>query len=168
MAVAANLAGCAAHPPKPPGPPHLESTDFDPNIILVGDDIGESLTITGMANPLLRTMIERSTRVAHHQVYIALWYGGPAWQFFSTATDANRQPLDVLQINRSVESCGANGYCTYDETFAVVVPDEALRAAASTGYRFQIRSHGGDAEIITVTPEQIKAQLAAVDPLVVR
>ena len=166
---AAGLAGCADQPPKEPRPPRLISTDFDPDIMLVGYDVAKDLSIDGTAQARLRTNIDRATHEEHHQVYMVLLYYGRTWQTFATATDANRQPLKVIQISRTPGKCGVTHYeCMYIETIAALVPDKDLRAAAGIGYQLQIRSKAGDAEVIAVTPDQIRAQLAAVDPLLMK
>jgi hypothetical protein len=167
IATVTALVACAPEPPRQIGPPKVETNEFDPVITVLGDAIVAYPGLTqGRAISVewrLRSFIDRKTKVAVHQAYVVVIYTEAHWQFYGTAHNANQQSLPVTQIRRNVDSCGSNGVCSYEEAFGVLVRDADLRAAATKGYRFQIRGQSGDAEIITVTPEQIAFQLAAAD-----
>ncbi len=98
----------------------------------------------------LRSFVSKLDGSTTHQLYVSLDYASThRYRGFDWASDDSATPLTLTRIS---------GY--YDsEDIGIVVTEAALRAHASTGYRVKISARSGDSFILTISPNQIAAQL---------
>jgi hypothetical protein len=109
----------------------------------------------------LRTHVDKKTHAYSHVIETDLSYDADPI-IFQFASDDTARPLRVIPVAHSSRRCKD---CLRDEWINIVVPDDALRSHAATGYRVQVSSRLGDAAILTISPAMIAAQyekLAAV------
>ena len=59
--------------------------------------------------------------------------------------------------------CGRHTDCSLLEMFGAMIDDAVLREKQHDGYRVKFYAQSGREKIITITPEQISAQLARIE-----
>ena len=98
----------------------------------------------------LRSFVSKRDGSTTHQLYLSVAYPNePGRKVFDWASDDTATPLNVTHIygHDSSEDC------------AIEVTTAVLRAHASTGYRIKISGESGNSFILTISPNQIAAQL---------
>lgn len=158
---AACLCGCVTSAQKPTA--RIEAIGSSPSVVIVGpaDDV----------NPyggtyrkwLLRSFVNKRTRTVATQLYVEIGYVG-GWRRYGIASDGAAH-LTVTPIGSRVDTCFAKGVCSLDETIGIQLDDAQLQSHAQQGYAVRISAKRGDSFSITIEPEQIQAQLAALAKL---
>jgi hypothetical protein len=144
------------------------------------DDFSKATTILGIGNTDLpggNLWFLRSNGVRDewvHAVYVKRAYARSDLVAYNRAVDEHGNALDVVQIDWDVD-CGCGGWgcegdkCLFTEDYTILVPEAVLREHAQSGYRIKCygkvacpggTEHGCD-PVVTLTPEMIQAQLAA-------
>jgi hypothetical protein len=108
----------------------------------------------------LRSFIDRRTGESVDQLYVSDSYDGTE-RSWDAARDAAGRPLVFIPISRDKIICDASG-CSYAEEFAADIPAAELRASPQ-GFAADFTDRAGDRKTITLSADQIAAQLAAVD-----
>lgn len=111
----------------------------------------------------LRSWIDPETGAVTHQLYVDLFYFDEAWHHWMGASSEQAERLDVVAISSDVQSCGRGGRCTFVEQIGVTIP-ESMMERASEGFRVKLYAQNGREEVLVVTPEQVRAQVDAVEP----
>ncbi len=106
----------------------------------------------------LRSFVDRKTGDTADQLYVADSYDG-AERDWDAAHDADGRRLRFFPVSRDEISCA--GGCSYTEEFAADIPERELRASPQ-GFAVTFTDRAGDRKTISVSAEQIAAQLAAV------
>jgi hypothetical protein len=107
----------------------------------------------------LRSFIDRNTGETADQLYISDSYDGIE-RNWDGAHDGAGRALVFVPISRDKIAC--DGGCSYTEEFAADIPEDELRASPQR-LAVTFTDHAGDEKSITVSAEQIAAQLAALD-----
>lgn len=107
----------------------------------------------------LRSFVDRKTGETADQLYVSDSYEGTE-RNWDTARDATGQALVFIPVHRDKIAC--EGGCSYAEEFAANIPESTLRANPM-GLAVTFTDGAGDAKTITLSADQIAAQLAAVD-----
>jgi hypothetical protein len=107
----------------------------------------------------LRSFVDRKNRETADQLYVSDSYDGPE-RNWDGAHDGAGRPLIFVPITRDKIAC--KGDCSYVEEFAADLPESKLRANPQ-GFAVTFSDPAGDEKSITVSADQIAAQLAAVD-----
>jgi hypothetical protein len=98
----------------------------------------------------LRSFVSKLDGSTTHQLYVSVNYASShRYRNFDRASDDTATPLTVTRISAYYDS----------EDIGIDVTEAALRAHATTGYRFKIEAKSGDSFILTISPNQIAAQL---------
>jgi hypothetical protein len=108
----------------------------------------------------IRSLVDKQTGASTSQLYVELHYFW-AWRFYESAATDQAEQLQVTPIDRQVEDC--SGMCSYHEVVGIALDEAMLRARAGSGMQIKISAHSGDSVVITVSAEQIAAQLRALD-----
>ena len=108
----------------------------------------------------LRSFVDKKTHAVSHQIYVDIHYDNE-YQYFNSAADDTARDLPVLLIDRS--SMCPRITCTHYETVGIDIDDATLRARAARGIDVKLSARRGSAFVMTVSPEQIGLQLAAID-----
>lgn len=140
----------------------IEDSQFEPTITIRGTE--QRFNGSAFNDLFLRSWVAKSDGEVSHQIYVLDHYSGD-WKFWSRANSQDATPLEFTQISRDVGSCSAG--CDFWESFGVTVADSTLRSHR-TGYAVKVYARSGDSMVLTVTGDQIAAQLAAVDSLAAR
>lgn len=111
---------------------------------------------------LLRSWLIRTTRLVTHQVYVTDRYVASTARGWNAATGPKGEKLRVTKIETKTETCSPDG-CPRTEAYGAAIDDVTLRAARDKGYAVNFTSESGAKETVTITPEQIAAQLASID-----
>ena len=107
----------------------------------------------------LRSFVDRKTGETADQLYVSDSYDGAERNWDSAHDDAGRAQV-FIPISRNEITCDRG--CSYAEEFAATIPESELRASPR-GLSVIFTDHAGDEKTITVSADQIVAQLAAVD-----
>ena len=175
LAVGLLLSGCPTGKkgPRPPSnpPPSREKEVSTEKGVTVEDDQGKSRIRfigekarygRGTGVYLLRSWLERKSGALSHQVYVTDRYLSESARHWMRATDSDGKRLKFTLIDNKVENCGPDG-CPRMEAFGAAIEDAGLRAAAKRGYTIEFGAQDGTKASVTVTPDQIRDQLAAID-----
>ena len=154
------LAGCVAPQPHVT----VEDDEFSKEVVIMGWGL--------YANPLttdiyhlwrLRSFVDKQTHQVRHQIYVEIHYEDE-YQYFNSAADDTARDLAVLAIDRS--NLCPRITCTHYETIGIAIDDATLRARAAQGIRIKLSARRGSELILTLSPEQIGLQLAAIDRII--
>ncbi|MBV9860143.1 MAG: hypothetical protein JO038_08595 [Alphaproteobacteria bacterium] len=176
---AIGLAGCAALPaPGPPGPggseaaapasalPQGVTETSEANgrfLALVGPKAQHDAPFLGVPDTnyfALRTLLDRETGEATHQLYVNDSYFG-AEKHWEAARDPQGRPLKFASISHAEITCDNNN-CSYNEEFGAAIPEAELRAnPQDLAVTFTART--GAEKTIAIPPALIREQLAAFD-----
>ena len=107
----------------------------------------------------LRSFIDRKSGQTADQLYVSDSYEGAERNWDAARNSAGRA-LVFIPISRDEITC--NGGCAYAEEFAANIPENELRENPM-GLAVTFTDHAGDEKTITVSANQIAAQLAAVE-----
>jgi hypothetical protein len=107
----------------------------------------------------LRSFVDRKTGETAHQLYVSDSYEGTE-RDWDAAHDSTGAALVFIPISRDKIACDDG--CSYAEEFAANIPEGELRGHP-TGLAVTFTDHAGGEKTITVSADQIAAQLAAVD-----
>jgi len=110
----------------------------------------------------LRSFVDKQTHAVSHQIYVEIHYDDE-YQYFNSAADDTARDLTVLLIDRS-NMC-PRITCTHYETVGITIDDATLRARAARGLQVKLSARRGSSFVMTLSPEQIGLQLAAIDRL---
>jgi hypothetical protein len=154
------LCGCVTSAQRPTA--QIQTDRFSPVITVIGpaDDV----------NPyggtyrrwFLRSFVNKKTHTVATQLYVEANYVGGR-RSYSIAADDTGGYLSVDQIASDVDICFGRGVCSLDETVAIQVDDAKLESHAQQGYAVRLSAKSGESFIITIEPEQIQAQLSALE-----
>jgi hypothetical protein len=106
----------------------------------------------------LRSFVDRQTGESVHQLYVAASYD--AKRDWDAARDGAGQALVFIPISRYEIACDGKNNCSYAEEFAATIPENELRQNLK-GFSVTFTDRAGDTQTITVSADQIAAQLAA-------
>jgi hypothetical protein len=106
----------------------------------------------------LRSLIDRQTGETAHQLYVVASYDTK--RDWNAAHEGTGQALEFIPISRYPIACDKKESCSYAEEFAANIPLSELRAA-SNGFSVTFTDAAGDTQTITVSGEQVAAQLTA-------
>lgn len=175
LAIAFLLPGCQpaskAVKPRPGADGAGDKTTQTPQGVTVEDEDGKArIRFVGVKGRhgkgtdvfLLRSWLIRTSRLVTHQVYVTDRYVASGARGWNAATGPKGEKLRVTKIETKTENCTPEG-CPRTEAYGAAIDDASLRAARDTGYAVNFTSESGTKETITITPEQIAAQLAAID-----
>ena len=143
--------------------PVVSTDKFSKNITVTGitaESIGGTFVMPDDAKWNLRSWVGKQSGVTTTQLYVSNQYSASSWKFFDVAADQDSTSLAFSQISRDVLTC--QGGCKYDEEFGADIPQAALEKYAATGYQVKFSAHDGSSLVVTVTPQQISQQLAAI------
>ncbi|HEV2099530.1 MAG TPA: hypothetical protein VGR45_11480 [Stellaceae bacterium] len=107
----------------------------------------------------LRSLIDRKTGETIDQLYVSDSYDG-AERNWSDAHDGAGQSLRFIPISH--HKIGCDGTCSYLEEFAADIPETELRDSPK-GLAVTFVDRAGDQKTITLSANQISAQLTALD-----
>ncbi len=105
----------------------------------------------------LRSFIDQQTGQTAHQLYVVASYESN--RDWNAARDSNGQALQFLPISRFKIACNGKEDCSYAEEFAAKIPEGELNNAH--GFAVTFTDHDGHSQTITVSSQQVAAQIAA-------
>lgn len=108
----------------------------------------------------LRSLIDRTTGQASHQLLVEDSYGG-ADRHWDAAHDGWGQTLRFIPISHNELAC-ESGKCSYAEEFAAAIPEPELRGSPR-GLEVTFTDKAGDKKTIAVSSNMIAIQVAAFD-----
>lgn len=157
------MTGCISPPPPPTTIANIQDDAFSKNVTINGGTVHEFPSgILGslFRNFFIRSWVDKKTGSVSHQLYVDITYDGE-WKFFEWAADDTATSLNVVKIDSHVDNCH-NG-CSFEEILGIELDDATLRSRVNAGYPIKLSAKDGTAIFLKVAPEQIKAQLEAVD-----
>ncbi|MFZ0496728.1 MAG: hypothetical protein WBD78_04245 [Methylocella sp.] len=135
------------------GPSHIQGVESDEfsNIMKINGVVESENPFGGIFRSWsLRSFVSKLDGSTTHQLYVSIDYPSePGRKVFDSASDDTATPLTVTQIYGNDNS----------EDAAIEVTTAVLRAHALTGYRVKISAESGDSFILTISSNQIAAQL---------
>jgi hypothetical protein len=147
-----------------------------PEVTVKDDQFSKEVVIVGWGNYVnnnpwggifrdwrLRSFVDKQTHAVTHQIYVDIHYDDE-YQYFNSAADDTARDLAVLLIDRSKECPRIT--CTHYETVGIAIDDATLRARAAQGISVKLSARRGSAFVLTLSPEQIGLQLAAIDRII--
>lgn len=159
--MAAVLAGCIAQTERPPPHTTISTDQFSKTIDIEGLVGGENQF--GGTSTLYRliTRVDKQTHAYSHLLRAEVSFIDTPFNFLFAADDT-AETLQLVRISRDRpdRNCAV---CSRWETFAIDVPDAALRAHAATGYSIKVSSRDDYSVILTVSPAMIATQFAGLD-----
>lgn len=157
--MAAVLAGCVS----PAQPPHTTiSTDqFSTTIDIEGPTDGQNQFGGTSTLYKLVTRVDKQTHAYFHLLKAHVSFIDSPFNFLYAADDT-AQALQLVRISRErpERNCAV---CSGWETFAIYIPDAALRTHAATGYSIKAWSRDDYSVILTISPAMIATQLDGLD-----
>ena len=132
------------------------------------DQSGQYITIKGPSDgrlPLggptsvwsIWSAVNKTGYRVSHKLYVAITYRD-IWRSYESAVDDTSKSLPVTTLDKRTLLLMEKA-----ERISIDLDDGTLRARAKTGYPVTISARSGHSMSITVTPEQIDLQTAAVD-----
>jgi len=97
----------------------------------------------------IRSWVNKKTGGIRHQLVVSS-RSDDGFQFFAGASDEDATPLEVVQIGLTHGGV---------DSFGAMLPPNALQEHATKGYSVKFRARTGAAIIVTLSSEQIQAQL---------
>lgn len=140
----------------------IDDSQFDRSITVRGIEHG--FNGSPVNDLFLRSWITKADGTVSHQIYVVDHYSGD-WKFWNRANDQVAAALEFTPISRDVGSCVSS--CAFWESFGITVADRELRSHPD-GYAVKVYARSGASMVLTVAPDQIAAQLAAVDSVASR
>lgn len=147
-----------------------------PEVTVKDDQFSKEVVIVGWGNYVnnnpwggifrdwrLRSFVDKETHAVSHQLYVDIHYDDE-YQYFNSAADDTARDLEVLRIDHSSECPRIT--CTHYETVGITIDDATLRARAAQGIQVKLSARRGSQFIMTLSPEQIGLQLAAIDRII--
>lgn len=185
LAAFATLAACSAPPVQtfvPPPPAvyaapqvparqtvEVEDDRFKPDIVFRGIETSTSSQTAGFRSPaqvsrnyFIRSWLPRNGGQPSHQIYVSDLYRDYSWRFWNRANDDHARPLRFVSIDREVITC-SDSICSFSEDFGIAVADSTLRARRGREYCVKAFASNGSEALLCLSPQQIDAQLAAID-----
>jgi hypothetical protein len=162
-AACASMATMGLAPPPLPSfraTPQIDSSKFETSTKVNGVELPITMARAG-SSYFIRSWVDKAKGGVEHQLYAFYAYSGD-WKFWNRANGEDANVLKFTEISHDVGSC--YGGCSLYENFGVDLPDSLLRAHP-TGYQIKVYAKSGDSMILTVSPNQIAAQLRVVDSL---
>jgi hypothetical protein len=142
----------------------IEETQFEPTVRVLG------LTARQNDSPqnvyYLRSWVAKKDGRVDHQLYVHDVYKGD-WKFWERANADDATALNVVSIDQHVGTCTGAVGCELKETFGVDISESMLRSHPN-GFPVKVYAQRGGDMIITLSPQQISAQLAATDSIAAR
>jgi hypothetical protein len=131
------------------------------------DGASHSITVIGgpTMNWSLTSFIDKTSRAVTYRIDFDYWnlYSVPR---FDTASDDAARPLPVMRVSRR-RDCDPMP-CSTDEDVAVMLDANTLLARQATGYAVKVVARDGSAYVLTITPDMIVKQVAAVNQVLAR
>jgi hypothetical protein len=135
---------------------------------LVADEFSKTLDVVGpmmVDNPLfgikdnfrLVSHIDKQTHAVTHTIEVEIDYDGNLINFRYAADDTGEN-LRLVQVKRARHVYNKD----HSEMSDVIVPDAALRAHATSGYRVKLSARDGTYYIIALTPMMIATQFTGI------
>lgn len=147
-----------------------------PEVTVKDDQFSKEVVVVGWGNYVnnnpwggifrdwrLRSFVDKATHAVTHQIYVDIHYDDE-YQYFDSAADDTARDLAVLRIDHDSEC--ARVTCTHYETVGIAIDDATLRARAAQGIQVKLSARRGAEFIMTLSPEQIGLQLAAIDRII--
>jgi hypothetical protein len=131
----------------------VDDDQFSKDVSIVGAELYENPFGGTFRSWALRSWVDKKTGATAHQIYVVI-RGQDGFAGYFYAADDTAEELEVTRIGLIDPKV---------ETVGIGVGDAVLRARAATGYAVKLKAKNGDALIISVSPEQIRLQLAEVD-----
>ncbi|MBV9154192.1 MAG: hypothetical protein JO204_20700 [Alphaproteobacteria bacterium] len=164
------LASCEAAPTaaqttaqtQPAGTVRLAVEPGGRFVVLAGPISRHAAPFLGVASTnfyLLRSFIDTRSGQTAHQLYVEDSYPG-AERHWDAARLATGEPLRFIPISKNEITCELG--CSYAEEFAAALPEPLLRASPQ-GFTVLFTAHSGTQKAITVPPDLVAKQLAAID-----
>jgi hypothetical protein len=158
------LAACAQAPVQPRAAATAPAGEEAPSrfVGLIGTRAQHAPPFLGVPETnfyCLRSFLDRQTGETRHQLYVSDSYSGPE-RHWDAARDGAGHVLRFLEVNRHQITC--DGGCSYVEEFAADIPESELRTNPD-GLKVTFGAQSGADKTITISGNQITAQLAAVD-----
>jgi len=165
LAATAAFAGCVGSA----GLATWAAPDLRAEVVVDADEFDSDVTFLGVERQIdghdkWNTAFLRSwlnAKGVSHQIYVVHYYRHD-WRFYERASGIGGRSVDFVSIDRDVVDCTA-GTCSYNEVFGVSLSDSELRAATSDGFRFKAYARSGHELEVFLSPEQVRAQLAAIE-----
>lgn len=154
------MASCAPSPAEPEMRTTISTDEFSKTIDILGPQpSGVTQGVSIYESHRLATLIDKKTHSYLHFIDIETdYFNEPIG--FDFASDDTAQTLRLIPLYREHPRCRT---CMWREVFEIVVPDAALRAHASSGYRVKVSGRDGTSMIVPFTPTMIAEQYAALD-----
>jgi hypothetical protein len=147
-----------------------------PEVTVTDDQFSKEVVIFGWGNYVnnnpwggifrdwrLRSFVDKKTHAVSHRLYVDIHYDNE-YQYFNSAADDTARDLAVLAIDHS-NACPRTT-CTHYETVGIAIDDATLRARAGHGIQVKLSARRGSSFVMTLSPEQIGLQLAAIDRII--
>jgi PDZ domain-containing protein len=163
--IALALVACTPRPPlaQQPQPQavQIEDDNFSPQATFIGVNQLDTAVPGSFQEWLLRSFVDKRSGEVTHQLYVHVGYTGLRRRY-ETATDDHATPLRFFPIERQRGAC-SYGNCDYEEDFGLGLSDTTLRERAGAGFQVKVVAHSSHSIILTITPDQMLAQFAAID-----
>lgn len=161
LILTATLAGCAGGRFNLRSAAAVEASEFDAEITILGIEKAFPNRFDFKEERyFLETKIDRKAGTVQHLLVVQDIYSGLRRGYDSAADDTARA-LAVNPLYRST----AYDKKTKVELVGVELDEATLRQRRGGGYRVRLSSKLGHQEVLPITPEQIAAQLDALDRL---
>lgn len=161
LVLAAALAACSGGRFNLRSVPAVQASDFDTDIAILGIEKAIPNRYPYQEERFfLETRIDKRSGAVRHVLVVQDVYQGMRRAYDSAADDTARSlPVDSLYhstaYNRKIKL----------ELVGVELDEATLRERRAVGYRVRLSSKTGHQEILPITPEQIAAQLEALDKI---
>jgi PDZ domain len=148
----------------PSGIQGVESDEFSP-LMKINGIVESENPLGGMFKTRrLRSFVGKFDGATKHQLYVTVdYFSSTRRKRFNEASDGSTTPLHVMPIASEFEAgCSRILFdygCNYSEDIGIEVTETTLRAHAAGGYPIKISAKSGDSFVITISPNQIAAQL---------
>ena len=131
------------------------------------DGASQSITVIGgpILNWSLTSFIDKTSRAVTYRIDFDYWnlHSVPR---FDTAADDTARPLRVRRVTHR-RDCDPKP-CATDEDIGVMLDANTLLARLNTGYAVKVSARDGSAYVLTITPDMIAKQVAAVKQVLAR
>lgn len=128
----------------------IADSPYDPEVTVKGLDRVPDIRLGLGYRYFLRSRVGKKSLETSHQLY-ASGVDAHSWR---SANDEQANPLEFVRIGDGRRRSYA---------FAASIPEETLRARRLYGYSVKFYALDGETIVMRITPEQIGAQLDAVD-----
>lgn len=160
------LAGCAAPPTHGPDTAGSAAVSVREHLsgrwlALIGPKAELAPPYLGIPDTnfyCLRSFIDRQNGESADQLYVAASYDSK--RNWNAARDGAGRVLQFVPISRHPIACDGQGACSYAEEFAADLPPDELHANHD-GFAVTFIDRAGERSTITVSKDQVAAQIAA-------